>query len=449
MNKCSVCELGFEDEYFDIEQNKCILHCEKDDWYEIKDNKKDWSKSTEKVKLFWEKIQEDLKEIDEHRYSKYILNNVKFPIFQAEQNNSTSTISTILNNLTGDFYLAKRDSLFDETDETKRSSELINTLEIEFNNCEFLDIANFEKYLFKQDIIFSKCTFKNEIKLNKQQKNRISFLECPEIKSLDVSKTIFEQKVEFKNCVIKSCNFENTRFKKVCDFHKTKFHCNSFAKTTFEDIVVFTEAEFYKDIDFKYTTFKKLAQFKDTVFEKTINLEDSIIKEEINFLNIKNKNNEKLKSSNMANRETARIIKHSFEKLDNIIEANRFYALEMEKRGKELFSKLIEYKFSVFFEWLIFCVHKRTSNHSQNWLLALIWIVIFSILGIANELSCSLYTFYYSDDKFNEIAKSFYNNIFKFKNKENITAYSLFIKIFMGYLIYQFIISIRQNTRRK
>ncbi|MDZ7819316.1 MAG: hypothetical protein U5K55_12245 [Aliarcobacter sp.] len=65
---------------------------------------------------------------------------------------------------------------------------------------------------------------------------------------------------------------------------------------------------------------ENLALFKEAVFEKKLNLEDTIIKEEINFLKIKNKNNKELDSKNIANRETARIIKDSFEKQNNIIE---------------------------------------------------------------------------------------------------------------------------------
>jgi len=36
MSTCSVCNKDFEDEYFDAEQNKCILHChknQKNGWY--------------------------------------------------------------------------------------------------------------------------------------------------------------------------------------------------------------------------------------------------------------------------------------------------------------------------------------------------------------------------------------------------------------------------------
>jgi len=37
MNTYQVCEKEFDEKYFDVEQNKCILHCEKDDWYEIEE----------------------------------------------------------------------------------------------------------------------------------------------------------------------------------------------------------------------------------------------------------------------------------------------------------------------------------------------------------------------------------------------------------------------------
>ena len=48
MSTCSVCNKDFEDEYFDVEQNKCILHCEKHEknyWFAInKNNKIEWQK---------------------------------------------------------------------------------------------------------------------------------------------------------------------------------------------------------------------------------------------------------------------------------------------------------------------------------------------------------------------------------------------------------------------
>ena len=82
-----------------------------------------------------------------------------------------------------------------------------------------------------------------------------------------------------------------------------------------------------------------------------------------------------LKSENIANRETARIIKNSFEKQNNIIEANKFYALEMEKEKEELTWK------ENFIDKLIFTAHEISSNHSQNPLRVLFWIIIFGILS--------------------------------------------------------------------
>ncbi|WP_419673021.1 pentapeptide repeat-containing protein [Aliarcobacter butzleri] len=123
--------------------------------------------------------------------------------------------------------------------------------------------------------------------------------------------------------------------KNLADFYNSTFaESINFEKTTFRDISVFTNVTFKNDVNFKYTTFEKIGQFKETIFEKTLNLEDSIIKEKINFLKIKTKNNKELNSCNMVNRETARIIKDSFEKQNNIIEANKYYALEMKKEKK-------------------------------------------------------------------------------------------------------------------
>jgi hypothetical protein len=135
--------------------------------------------------------------------------------------------------------------------------------------------------------------------------------------------------------------------------------------TEFNSVVDFTKTHF-DEISLKATIFQKLVLFNEVLFKGSLNLSSTIFKDEVNFLGIKNKNGKNLETDNIKNRETARIIKHSFEKLDNIIEANKFYALEMQKREEELskeknWSDLIVFKF-----------HKISSNHSQDWLLALL-----------------------------------------------------------------------------
>ena len=55
--ECKVCEREFKENYFDVEQNKCILHCDKteeNEWYSV-NMKKEWNLT--KVNLFWQYIQ--------------------------------------------------------------------------------------------------------------------------------------------------------------------------------------------------------------------------------------------------------------------------------------------------------------------------------------------------------------------------------------------------------
>ena len=224
--------------------------------------------------------------------------------------------------------------------------------------------------------------------------------------------------------------------------------------------------------------------FAYTEFKEKLDLTKVNIKDEANFLNIKIKN---------LNRETARIIKHSFEKQDNIIEANKFYALEMKERAKELNDK--NNKDKNFIDWLVFKIHGISSNHSQDWILALFWIINITLVTtfLQFELAEENILFYFISITIIslillfigslfilEINKNYkvitififsclhyitysiftndYNLCFSVNNlnpfsimtgKETLTIGIFIYKIIIAYLIYQFIISIRQNTRRK
>jgi|GEM_PF-3322089 len=314
-----------------------------------------------------------------------------------------------------------------------------------------------------------KITLKNSI-----LEGRFEILK-KDIECLNFSDSIFNSKVKIKECSkINEATFENTRFKDLVDFYKTHFYKIDFEKTTFEDISVFTETTFHEYVDFKYTTFNKLALFRKTVFEKTVNFEDSIFKEEANFLDV---------NANMANRETARIIKNSFEKQNNIIEANKFYALEMQEREKEL-NKLAK-KGKNLTDWVVFKFHSISSDHSQSWFLALVWIAIttllftfwkaidadqkvFEISFIAAEVGIISLIVMPKIQYLKQIVSSgllvllFINysmatssfleeivNVVDLKNENPITFSMLLFKVTIAYLMYQFIVSVRQNTRRK
>jgi len=434
---------------FDIdgEECNCILHCKKNNW----DN--------QKVMNFWETLREEIKNQNKSPFSPYYeFKNVIFPKFEnfgLAQHKETEK--------SGNSFFNKS-----EKKEFNKKFKLID--------CTFLDEADFSHIKFLEGLTFDNCIFEN---------------------GLVIKNSNFDEyeKVRIQNCPkIVNANFKNTTFSDLADFYNSVFigEKTTFEKTTFLDIVVFSEGTFKVDIDFKYTTFNKLAQFKNTKFEKELNLEDSIIKEEANFLHIKQKDGKNLKSENIANRETARIIKNSFEKQNNIIEANKFYALEMEKEKEELTWK------ENFIDKLIFTAHVISSNHSQNPLRVLFWIIIFGILSATIDFfSMTHFGIYIHNKPYMMMGLIIFGplifcivNIFKNKNftlsflilflmissyslvtKDFCTYFSLFAKtinpfsrIFSGgninliqlvfkvifaYLYYQFIVSIRQNTRRK
>jgi hypothetical protein len=181
---------------------------------------------------------------------------------------------------------------------------------------------------------------------------------------------------------------------------------------------------------------------------------------------------------NVLNRETARIIKDSFEQQNNIIEANKFYALEMKEREKELSF------FKEPLEWLVFKIHGISSNHSQDWFLSLLWIIIISfVVGLFNQkyyfewdryifinvilfiplfigfkfdnikrkvgLSLFLIIFYCTTSINLDFVSNLINPFSIMTKGEDLNFTTLIYKITITYLIYQLIISIRQNTRRK
>ncbi len=575
MHICSVCEEKFEENlennYFDEEQDKCILHCEKsksnewiysffnDDNDNYESKKEKWD--DKKIHQFWEYLVKYIKKISDDFIT---LKNIVFPIHWNEKLGHISVISA----------LYKKNVLFD--------------------NCIFLDYLYIGHYVDDNEIIkvkfigFKGCKFKSEVLINnltlesglsvlystfdedfnvssvevhrlfevvKSSLNKLSIMHCEfndnlEIKcndeklnlyidssknnkiliidninnvsiinstiekefiidrnnmlinSLDLEETTFESKVKIQFCTIKEkANFYNTKFKDLADFYRTKFNEVIFERTDFEKISVFSEVEFTKNVDFKYTKFLGKSIFRDTIIKGKLNLRDTIFDDDANFLDITSEKREKDKNDKefigeakiirVANRETARVIKSFYDKSNNIIEANKFYSLEMQERKKELNVK------SNFIQWIIFFLHGVSSNYSQSWAEALFWIGLLSSLYTFEMHNIPIMTlfltyiiiyillmylfkqysvfikyfektmlilftisfFYILDMNFevyselmsvntlNEIIKNI--NIFAKINSNDMTIGFFMYKIALSYLIYQFIISVRQNTRRK
>ncbi|MCG3692575.1 hypothetical protein [Aliarcobacter butzleri] len=422
MNKCSC-----EDCNLEVFENsdKCILHCEKDDWFKYNNfNEKDekifisffgcannWELSSERIDLFWNTLNKTLKENIENNFLKFTLKNIIFPSMGI--NKSYTEV---------EFHKIKY---------------------FELKNCTFLDIIDMSDFFSVQNLEINDCKFKENVFFKEK---------------------IFKGQFFFQNNeVFKNIDFFNMRFNGTCSFTNNKFK---------------------NELKYNYIIFNDLVIFNNSDIEDLF-LQNTFFRKESNFLDIK--------LSKVGSRETARIIKDSFEQQNNIIEANKFYALEMKAREDELERDIREGK--NFFEWLVFKIHGLSSNHSQDWTLALFWIInltffysylniqpndkvllfkiLFSCIAIL-VIACMTikipeenkerrwlttipttivcYGFYgylvETDWQLSEFSKNL-NPFSIMRGDEPITLGTLIFKIIIAYLIYQLIISIRQNTRRK
>lgn len=397
--------------------NKCILHCEKDDWRHkipYKELEKTFSETAifsaeckTKLKHFWYIFKQQITEDKVQDFK-----NIIFP-----------------------------------TNAELELKELENKI-LKFNHCKFTDIFYFNGLNNVQRVEFNSCIFGKSVKFEY---------------------IVFKEDFLFQNCVIykdAELLFKDINFNGVVSFIKTKVKSKfTFTQVRFNDIALFNNSEI-EDLFFENTFFRK----------------------EVNFLN--------MKLNCVGNRETARIIKDSFEQQNNIIEANKFYALEMKEREKELEEDKKSGK--NIFEWFVFKIHGISSNHSQDWTLALFWIFIvgfiasyydfnliqnseakyihynlssiFKTIGLIfiilfidrlckikdkfiNKsyfiISFYLIYIYATEDYLLSLFSQTINPFSVMKTNDPINGIQLFFKIIIAYLIYQLIISIRQNTRRK
>jgi hypothetical protein len=468
-------------------KDKCILHCEKDDWYVLdKKGNKNWDESTKRIIMFWEVVQDIFNTIYEYRIKKidnsymqdYTFNEVKFPIHQNEVEYCIEEDD--------DGYLIKdnRDeqgtNFYSFLYEINNLNKIVDELNISFINCEFLDKLNLKKYNLTGFLNFSNCTFNDNVYLANKNNNIIQFTDDSKFQNctLDLSNKTFTAQINLINCInIDKLKCVNTKFN-IVSLRGTTINNGIFSRSTFNGKSSFINTTFKERTSFSHTTFNKICSFRDSIFEGGLDFTDTIFNENVNFLDIDIEKAE-------CNRETARIIKDSFEKQNNIIEANRFYTLEMKEREKELDGDIKKGK--NFFEWLTFKIHGITSDHSQDWLLSIFWILnitmVLPVLKLMSPITSSIFLvvyFYYLTDlkleykryrgwiliPFTFINYSFLNTLLPTLTLDDMAkeinpfsimtwnspplTFGLFIyKILIAYLIYQLIISIRQNTRRK
>ncbi|MCR1815974.1 pentapeptide repeat-containing protein [Aliarcobacter butzleri] len=327
---------------------------------------------------------------------------------------------------------------------------------LSFQSCTFEKNVDFSLYSEVRSIRISFCNFNDDLILN-----------APKIISLEIENTTFSGNVNFGNSSIETFELKSSNFVKNCNFYNTTFiKYNNFRFTTFNQSVNFSKAKL-NNVNFSDTNFLSFVDFSE----------------------ISNIENKQIEYEKIENRKTARILKSKLDEANNIIESNYFYSIEMKKREKELEEDIKEGK--NFFEWLVFKIHGLSSNHSQDWLLALFWIISFTLLSVTIEkifsshiglsdkcvvsflifsmivisniylanskkvyylIFIAIYFFIYlifTEDFYLKCFSKTLNPFSLMQANDPINGIELLYKIIIAYLIYQLIISIRQNTRRK
>ncbi|WP_415398426.1 hypothetical protein [Sulfurimonas sp. CS5] len=282
---------------------------------------------------------------------------------------------------------------------------------IEFVNCTFKkklvvkstsseDTNNIFSFILKggevDNLVIDGVIANYKFYINPQNK---TYKKSITIQNLQINDSKFIENFKLHNTIINNIEIEDVDFEKNADFFKSIFKKglleeNDDEQTTLGDIgfkainfrklTLFGDTRFNKKLIFKYVTFEGHNHFKSSILEEGLDLEYTNIQQEINFYGIH------IIDTSRTSQETFRIIKHQFEKLGNKIEANKYHALELDKKRENLKSEIDNEEkrinkslFNIWLEYIVFQVHWLSSEHSTNWFLPLLWI---PIVGITSSI---------------------------------------------------------------
>lgn len=256
-----------------------------------------------------------------------------------------------------------------------------------FSTCTFesdlvLNGANLEAPIFidgKADCVADRKRFLRLKIRNTSIKARF-ILNDAEIESFECIDSVFTAKAEMKNCRIKNFQAENTNFEKLVDFYETSFAHFVLRKSILSDFVGFEACQFGdpdvqrssqtpevkpESVKFEYATFMSFANFRDTRFYTGLDLRNSNRKELPNFIGAWFSTD----AQKMTDRESFRIIKHSFDAVGNHVDGNTFFAMEMRSYRTELKGT------KRYAERLLLWCNDIFADFGQSYLRPIIWLI--------------------------------------------------------------------------
>lgn len=203
-----------------------------------------------------------------------------------------------------------------------------------FRNCTLNEViiknTKIDTYLFDfsidipaqlKKLALIKCTFNKKLTLDN----------IKDMKTLEFTSTVFNKKFSLIACDCDVVVIKNTNFNGLADFYMSKFGSFLLQKSIFKDFSAFEKCHFgWQDgveqkITLNYVTFYSFINFRDAKFSQILDLRNTNRKEQPNFLDAEF-NSSALQGTD---RETFRIIKHSFDAVGNKVEASKYFAHEM------------------------------------------------------------------------------------------------------------------------
>lgn len=307
-----------------------------------------------------------------------------------------------------------------------------------FNQNKYLkDIYKIE---INSNFIITNCNFEKKITLNNLK-----------IKKILIKDSVFKEKLEIKCSEFESFEFKNSNVIKVFTGLESIFVRFQIKEAVFEDFVGFEKAKFGKQNSFQeeyisnfiYATFRSFSSFRDAKFYSGLDLSRINLKEQPNFFQTEI-------SGNNTNRETFRIIKNSFDKNGNHIEANNYFIQEMKAYKREL-KKGEDNRYS---EKIVIYLNEWISSFGQSYWRP-IRILILSIILYNLCFYLQKYYFVSEQSKFywlvnfaNQSSKNFLPFVNFLKEKQGMEFISLLFYIWFSVLIWQIVVAIKRHTIR-
>ncbi|PVZ68413.1 hypothetical protein [Pelagibaculum spongiae] len=277
--------------------------------------------------------------------------------------------------------------------------------------------------------------------------------EYDSVELVDIRGSKFKSKFEMKSCSIDVMKLIDTNVDGLIDFYSSKIICFEAKKCIFKGLSVFEKCVFGNNVSelnqtafFEYVTFSGLVNFRSAEFCSGLKLDKANFIEEANFLDTE-------VHPKQTNRETFRIIKHSFDDVGNYLEGNKYFALEMKKYREEISNN----------RWwnqdrIAYWFNEEISGYGQNYFRPMELVIA---LGLINYLlmACKNSNCLYKIlpellkkpvDMIATFANDFAMAIFPIKRflYPEMEFISLVSYPIFGVLFWQLIVAVKRHTRR-